>query len=80
MSRIPASAWIATEKARRTCIPDEKFLSFWSAKRDDLGKGDDVVDLRLKLLARQPEHRAVQEDVLAGGQLRVEAHAELEER
>ena len=38
ISRIPASAWMATANASRTCIPDEKFLSFWSANSSSSAK------------------------------------------
>ena len=30
MSRMSASTWMATEKASRTCMPEEKFFSFRS--------------------------------------------------
>ena len=44
------------------------------------GELDDVVDDRVDLASRQPEDRAVEVDVLAAGQLGVEAGAELEQR
>ena len=41
---------------------------------------DDLVEAPLDLALRQAEHDAVDEDVLAAGDLRVEAGAELDER
>ena len=32
------STWIAIEYASRSCMPDEKFLSFWSTKRSSSAK------------------------------------------
>ena len=44
-----------------------------------LGELDDLVEAARDLLLRQPEHDAVDEDVLAAGDLGVEAGAELDE-
>ena len=46
----------------------------------ELGERDDVVEALARLAARQPEHDRVDDHVLARGQLRVEADAELDER
>ena len=46
----------------------------------ELGEGDDLVEALARLLAREPEHDRVDQHVLARGQLRVEADAELDER
>ena len=45
----------------------------------DAGEVDDLVELPRDLAALHAEDRAVQEDVLAPGQLRVEAGADLEQ-
>ena len=44
-----------------------------------LGELDDLVEAARDLLLRQPEHDAVDEDVLAPGDLGVKARAELDE-
>ena len=46
----------------------------------ELGEGEHLVDLLAQLSPGEAEHRAAEEDVLAGGELRIEADAELEER
>ena len=46
----------------------------------ELCEGEDLVDLVAQLRARETEHRAAEKDVLARGELRIEADAELEER
>src|SRR5205807_6188671 len=46
----------------------------------DLGERDDLVELRLDLAPPHPEHRAVQVDVVAARELRVETGADLEQR
>ena len=46
----------------------------------DLGEGDDLVELAGDLGLPHPEDRAVEVDVLAAGQLGVEAGADLQER
>ncbi|CAA9406152.1 MAG: hypothetical protein AVDCRST_MAG64-1988 [uncultured Phycisphaerae bacterium] len=46
----------------------------------DLAERDDLVELALDLGAAHPEDRAVEEDVLAAGQLGVEAGADLQQR
>ena len=46
----------------------------------DVGEGDDFVEAVADLGAPHAEDRAVEEDVLAAGQLRVEAGADLEQR
>ncbi len=46
----------------------------------DLGEGDNLVELLLDLGPLHPEDDAVQEDVLAAGQLVVEAGAHFQER
>ena len=46
----------------------------------DLGELDDLVEALGDLPLRQAEHDAVDEDVLAPGDLRVESGAELDER
>ena len=43
------------------------------------GEGDDLVELASDLGPRHAEDRAVEEDVLAAGELRVEAGADLEQ-
>src|SRR6267378_5810260 len=45
-----------------------------------LAEVDDALELRLHLLAREAEQRAVQVDVVAAGQLGIEARAELDHR
>src|SRR5581483_8044623 len=46
----------------------------------EIGELDDLVELRRDLLAREPEDRAVEVDVLATAELGVEPGAELEQR
>ena len=46
----------------------------------EAGEVDDVVEARVELLLRHAEDRAVEVDVLAPGELGVEAGAELEQR
>ena len=46
----------------------------------DLGERDDLVELARDLRALHPENRAVEEDVLAPGQLGVKAGPDLEQR
>ena len=46
----------------------------------DLGELDDLVELALDLAPPHAEDRAVEEDVLAAGQVGVEAGADLEQR
>ena len=46
----------------------------------DLGERDDLVELPMDLGPAHPEDRAVQEDVLPAGQLRMETRADLEQR
>ena len=46
----------------------------------ELGEGDDVVVHVIDLAAREAQQGAVEVDVLAPGELGVEAHAELDER
>ena len=46
----------------------------------ELGEGDDLVEALARLLAREAEHGRVDQDVLARGQVRVEADAQLDER
>ena len=48
-------------------------------ERPDVRELDDLVEATLDLLALHVEDRAVQEDVLAPGQLRMEARTDLEE-
>ena len=74
------STWIAIEYASRTCIPDEKFFSFWSTKRSRPAKSKILVEPLLELALPEAEERAVDPDVVACGELRVEADAELDER
>ena len=45
----------------------------------DLGKGDDLVELASDLASRHAKDGAVEEDILAAGQLGMEAGADLEE-
>ena len=45
----------------------------------DLGEGDDLVELARDLARRHAEDRAVEEDVLAAGELGVKAGADLEQ-
>jgi hypothetical protein len=44
------------------------------------GEGDDLVLAPARLRAAEPEHHAVEADVVARGEVHVEAHAELDER
>ena len=46
----------------------------------DLGEGDDLVELAADLGPAHAEDRAVEEDVLAAGQLGMESGADLEQR
>ena len=46
----------------------------------DLGEGDDLVELARDLRAAHAENRAVQENVLAAGQLRMKPGADFEQR
>ena len=46
----------------------------------ELGELDDVVEALLDVVALEPEHRGVHVDVLATGELGMEAGAELEQR
>ena len=45
-----------------------------------LGEGDDLVEALARLLAREPEHDRVDHHVVAGGEVGVEADAQLDER
>jgi hypothetical protein len=45
----------------------------------ELGEGDDVVDAPARLTRREAEHDAVEDDVVGGGEVGVEADAELDE-
>ena len=55
-------------------------MTWVSMKWPELGEVDDVVEARPDLLARQPQHRAVEVDVVPPGELGLEAGAELEQR
>ncbi len=79
-SRMSKSTWIAIEYASRTCMPDEKFFSFWSTNRSSSAKATMSSKRRVELAPREPEQGAVDADVVAGGELGVEADAELDER
>ena len=79
-SRMSKSTWIAIEYASRTCIPDEKFLSFWSTNRSSSAKATISSKRSRSWRRREAEQRAVDADVVARGQLGVEADAELDER
>src|SRR5205807_4791590 len=46
----------------------------------DAGEGDDLVEARVDLLARKPEHDAVDVDVFAAGDFGMESGAKLDER
>src|SRR6185503_13138770 len=46
----------------------------------ELGERDDVVDAPARLARREPEHDAVEDDVVGGGEVGVEPDAELDER
>jgi hypothetical protein len=61
-------------------MPVEYVRSGASMKSFQAGEGDDLVEVRLHLRVRAAEERAVEEDVLAAGELGFEAGAELEER
>ena len=61
-------------------MPDEKFFSFWSTKRSSSANATISSKRSLELARREAEQRAVDADVVARGQLRVEADAELDER
>ena len=61
-------------------MPDEKFFSFWSTNRSSSAKPTISSNRSSSSSSRQAEQRAVDADVVARGQLRVEADAELDER
>src|SRR3989440_10679081 len=46
----------------------------------EAGEGDDLVELLAEVRALEPVDRAVEEDVLAAGEIGMEARAELEQR
>ena len=72
--------WIAIENARRTCIPGRVVLELLVDEPLELGEADDLVEPLVDLLRRQAEQRAVDADVVACVEIRVEADAELDER
>ena len=79
-SRISGSRCAATAKARRRYMPGRVVLDGRVDELLDLGERDDLVELPLDLAAAHAEDGAVQIDVLAAGQLRMEAGADLEQR
>ena len=78
--RISGSRWAATANASRTYIPEEYRFTGVSRNLLDLGERDDLVELALDLRPLHAQDRAVEVDVLAAGQLRVEAGADLQQR
>ena len=74
------STWIAIEYASLTCIPEEKFFSFWSTKRSSPANATIVVESLSHLTSRHAEERAVDPDVVARRELGVEPDSELDER
>ena len=77
--RISGSRWAATAKASRTYMPLRIALDGRVEELLHPGEGDDFVELALDLGACHAEDGAVEEDVLAAGQLGVEASADLEQ-
>ena len=78
-SRMSGSTWTATANPRRV-LAGAVVLHLVVDERLELGEGDDVVEVALSLAAAQAEDGRVQEDVLAAGQLAVEAGPELQQR
>ena len=79
-SRMSGSMLTATEKPSRTFMPGRVVLHLVVDELLELGEFDDLVESAADLLARQPEQRPVQEDVVAPGQLGLEPCAELQHR
>ena len=67
-------------KPRRIVIPDEYVLHRPVDRVLELGERDDLVEPLADPRAREALERAVQLDVLAPGEVGVEARAELEQR
>ena len=61
-------------------MPDEYVFTGASMNSLQLGELDDLVEALCDLALGQAEHDAVDEDVLAAGDLRMEAGAELDQR
>ena len=61
-------------------MPDEYVFTGASMNSSQLGELDDLVEAPRDLALRKPEHDAVDEDVLAAGNLGMESGAELDER
>ena len=74
------STWMATAKPSRMYMPDE--YVFTGASMKSFSSANSTISSKrlLDLPLRQAEHDAVDEDVLAPGDLRVEAGAELDQR
>ena len=65
ISRMSGSTCTATANPSRTSIPDEKNFTWLSMKSCELGERDDLVVDAIGVLAREPEERRVEVDVLA---------------
>ena len=70
----------ATEKPSRMYMPEEYVRTGRSIEPLELGERDDLVHQLADARAREAVDRAVQVDVLAAREVRVEAGAELEQR
>src|ERR1035437_8736358 len=75
--RISACAWMAREKASRTSIPDEKFLSLWSTNCSSSAKP--MISSQRRCSSAHPRDAPPQQDGLRWGRLGVDAAAQLEE-
>ena len=61
-------------------MPDEYVLDRLVDEVRELGEFDDLVEAALDLALRQAQHDAVDEDVLAAGNLRMKPGAKLDQR
>ena len=78
-SRISGSRWAATANASRTDMPLEYRLTGVSMNCSTPANSTISSNLRCDLPPLHPEHGAVEEDVLAAGELGVEAGPDLEQ-
>ncbi len=79
ISRMSASTWIATEKARRTLHARRVVLQLELLKVLEFGELDHGVVAGSRLARREPEHDPVERDVVVRREVEVEADAELDE-
>ena len=77
--RISGSRCAATAKAKSYVHPAAEVLDGRIEELFDVGKGDDLVELLADLGAGHAEDRAVEINVLAAGQFRVEPGADFQE-